>query len=51
MRKRHFVVLGIIVAYAVAGIVATPKIRHSWWYLQENANRRFSTFCGLSAAS
>ena len=51
MRKRHFVVLGIIVAYAVAGIVATPKIRHSRWYLQENANRRFSTFCGLSAAS
>ena len=51
MRKRHFILLGIIVAYAVAGIVATPKIRHSWWYLQENANRRFSTFCGLSAAS
>ncbi|MBR3820698.1 MAG: hypothetical protein IKJ37_03655 [Kiritimatiellae bacterium] len=51
MRKRHFILLGIIVAYAVAGIVATPRIRHSWWYLQENANRRFSTFCGLSAAS
>ena len=51
MRKRHFVLLGVIVAYAVAGIVATPKIRHAWWYLQENANRRFSTFCGLSAAS
>ena len=51
MRKRHFVLLGVIVAYAVAGILATPKIRHAWWYLQENANRRFSAFCGLSAAS
>lgn len=51
MRKRHFILLGAIAAYAVAGIVATPKIRHAWWYLQENANRRFSVFCGLSAAS
>ena len=51
MRKRHFVFLGLIVAYAVAGIIATPEIRHAWWYLQENANRRFSTFCGLTAAS
>lgn len=51
MRKRHYVVLGIILAYAIAGFVATPRLRHSWWYLQENVNRRFSTFCGLSAAS
>lgn len=51
MRKRHYVILGLILAYAVAGVVATPRLRHSWWYLQENANRRFATFCGLSAAS
>lgn len=51
MRKRHYVILGLILAYAVAGVVATPRIRHSWWYLQENANRRFASFCGLSAAS
>lgn len=51
MRKRHLVILGLIIAYAVAAVVATPKLRHVWWYLQENVNRRFSTFCGLSAAS
>lgn len=51
MRKRHYVILGLTLAYAVAGIVATPRLRHSWWYLQENVNRRFSTFCRLSAAS
>ena len=51
MRKRHLVLLGIALAYALAGVIATPKIRHAWWYLQENANRRFSTFCGLSAIS
>ncbi|MBO5940700.1 MAG: tetratricopeptide repeat protein [Kiritimatiellae bacterium] len=51
MRKRYSILLGLIAVYAAAGIIATPKIRHSWWYLQENANRRFSTFCGLSAAS
>lgn len=51
MRKRHYVILGLTLAYAVAGIVATPRLRHSWWYLQENVNRRFSTFCWLSAAS
>ena len=51
MRKRHLVLLGLMIAYAVAALVATPKIRHAWWYLQENVNRRFSTFCGLSAAS
>ena len=51
MRKRHLVIVGIIAAYAIAGLVATPKIRHGWWYLQENINRRFSTFCALSAAS
>ena len=51
MRKRHLVLLGVILAYAVTAVVATPKIRHAWWYLQENVNRRFSTFCGLSAAS
>ena len=51
MRKRHLVVLGVVLAYAIAGLVATPKIRHAWWYLQENVNRRFTTFCGLSAAS
>lgn len=51
MRKRHIVVIGAVLAYSLAGIVATPKIRHAWWYLQENANRRFSTFCWLSAAS
>ena len=43
--------LGLAVAYAVAGVIATPKIRHAWWYLQENVNRKFSTFCGISAAS
>ena len=51
MRKRHLVILGVILAYAVAAVVTTPKIRHAWWYLQENVNRRFQTFCGLSAAS
>ena len=51
MRKRHIFVVVAVLVYAVAGIVATPKIRHAWWYLQENASRRFSTFCGLSAAS
>jgi len=51
MRKRHIVLLGVVLAYAISGMVATPKLRHSWWYLQENANRRFSTFCWLSAAS
>ena len=51
MRKRHLVVLGVILAYAVAALVATPKLRHAWWYLQENVNRRYSTFIGLSAAS
>ena len=51
MCKRHIVIVGLIAAYAVAGLFFTPKIRHAWWYLQENANRRFSTFCGLSAAS
>ena len=51
MRKRHLVILGVVLAYAIAGLIATPKIRHAWWYLQENVNRRFTTFCGLSAAS
>ena len=51
MRKRHLVIVGLIAAYAIAGLVSTPKIRHAWWYLQENVNRQFSTFCGLSAAS
>ena len=51
MRKRHLILLGLILAYAVGALVATPKIRHAWWYLQENVNRRFSTFYGLSAAS
>ena len=51
MRKSRIAVAAVVLAYAVAGIIATPKIRHGWWYLQENVNRRFSTFCGLSAAS
>ena len=51
MRKRHLVLSGVVIAYAVAGMIATPEIRHAWWYLQENINRRFSTFCGLSAAT
>ena len=51
MRKRRIAVAAVVLAYAVAGIIATPKIRHGWWYLQENVNRRFSTFCGLSAVS
>lgn len=51
MRKRHLILLGVILAYAVAGVVSTPRIRHAWWYLQENVNRQFSTFCGLSAVS
>ena len=51
MCKRHIVITVLIAVYAVAGLLSTPKIRHAWWYLQENANRRFSTFCGLSAAS
>jgi len=50
-RKRHVVAAAIALAYVLAGVVATPKLRHAWWYLQENANRRFSTFCCLSAAS
>lgn len=50
MRKRHLV-FAALAAYAAAGYFATPKIRHSWWYLQENVNRRFSTFCALSAVS
>ena len=51
MRKRRIAVAAVVLAYAVAGVIATPKIRHGWWYLQENVNRRFSTFCGLSAVS
>ena len=51
MRKRHLVFLGVIIAYAISAVVVTPRLRHAWWYLQENASRRFSTFCGLSAAS
>ncbi len=51
MRKRHLVIAGLIAAYSVAGVLFTPRIRHAWWYLQENVNRRFSTFCELSAAS
>ena len=51
MRKSRIAVAAVVLAYAVAGVIATPKIRHGWWYLQENVNRRFSTFCGLSAAS
>ena len=51
MRKSRIAVAAVVLAYAVAGIIATPKIRHGWWYLQENVNRHFSTFCGLSAAS
>ncbi len=51
MRARHFVIPGLIAAYAVAGAVATPRLRHAWWYLQEDANRRFSELCALSAAS
>ena len=50
MRKKHLV-LAAVAVYAAAGYFATPKIRHSWWYLQENVNRRFSTFCSLSAVS
>ena len=51
VRKRHIVIAAIVLAYALAGAIATPKLRHAWWYLQENANRRFSTFCWLSTAS
>ena len=51
LRKRHVVGIGAALAYLAAGLAATPKIRHDWWYLQENVNRKFSTFCGLSAAS
>ena len=42
---------GIALVYALAGWFATPKLRHAWIYLQENATRRYSTFLGLSAAS
>ena len=51
MRKRYIILFGLIACYVIAGMISTPKIRHSWWYLQENANRRFSTFCSLSAVS
>ena len=51
MRKRYLIAAGLIAVYAAVGLMCTPGIRHSWWYLQENANRRFSTFCGLAAAS
>lgn len=51
MRRRHLVIAGVIAAYAIAAVVSTPKIRHEWWYLQENANRSFTTFCSLSAVS
>ena len=51
MSKRNIAIAVLAVAYALAGVVATPRLRHSWWYLQENANRRFSSFCWLSAAT
>ena len=54
-KGRRIFVLGLTVAalaaYAVAGWYFTPRLRHAWVYLQENATRRYSTFLGLSAAS
>lgn len=51
MKGLRKILAGAAVAYAVAGAVATPRLRHAWWYLQENAMRRHSTFLGLCAAS
>ena len=50
-KKAKVVLASLAAAYALAGVLATPSLRHAWWYLQENANRRFSTFCGLSVAT
>ncbi|MCQ2391189.1 MAG: 3-deoxy-D-manno-octulosonic acid transferase [Kiritimatiellae bacterium] len=43
--------LVLAAAYALTGWLVTPKLRHAWVYLQQNATRRYSTFLGLSAAS
>ncbi len=45
------ILIGAVALYAIAGVVATPHLRHAWWYLQENAMRRHATFLGLCAAS
>ena len=47
---KRFVVLAIA-AYALAAILGTGPLKHSWKYLQMNPNRRYSTFLGLSAAT
>ena len=50
-KKTKLVLAATALMYALAAVLVTPKLRHAWWYLQENVNRRFSTFCGLSAAT
>ena len=52
-RARHRLVAFAVflLAYAISCPIVVPRLSHAWEYLQMDANRRYSTFVGLSSAT